>query len=109
MVEHIVLFRWTKEASQETVDNALAELRGLQGKIPGIVDISSGVNSTDRPKATRTCWSFVSRIGPRCKHLARTRSISALCKTLSVRFAPILWSSITSYDAGHAEQHVAAR
>ena len=55
MVEHIVLFRWTKEASQETVDNALAELRGLQGKIPGIVDISSGVNSTDRPKATRTC------------------------------------------------------
>ena len=50
MVEHIVLFRWTKEASQEAVDNALAELRGLQGKIPGIVDISSGVNFTDRAK-----------------------------------------------------------
>ena len=50
MVEHIVLFRWTNEESQETVDNALAELRGLQGKIPGIVDISSGVNFTDRAK-----------------------------------------------------------
>ena len=55
MVEHIVLFRWKGDTSQESVNNALAELRGLQGKIPGIVDISSGVNSTDRPKATRTC------------------------------------------------------
>ncbi len=50
MIEHIALFRWTEPASREAIDNALAELHGLQGKIPGIVDISSGVNFTDRAK-----------------------------------------------------------
>ena len=39
MVEHIVLFRWTEEASQEAIDSAVAELRGLKGKIAGVVDL----------------------------------------------------------------------
>lgn len=50
MIEHIALFRWTERASREAIDNALAELRGLQDKIPGIGDISSGVNFTGRAK-----------------------------------------------------------
>ena len=50
MVEHIVLFRWTEEASQEAIDTALAELRALKGKIAGIVDLSGGVNFSDRAK-----------------------------------------------------------
>jgi len=48
MIEHIVLFRWREEASQEAVDSALAELRKLKGKIPGIVDLSCGANFSDR-------------------------------------------------------------
>ena len=28
MVEHILLMKWTEEASQAAIDNALAELRG---------------------------------------------------------------------------------
>ena len=50
MIEHIVLFQWTAEASQEAVDGAMAELRQLSGKIPGIVDVSSGTNFSDRAK-----------------------------------------------------------
>jgi Stress responsive A/B Barrel Domain len=50
MVEHIILFRWTEEASQEAVDSAVAELRRLKGKIPGIVDLSCGANFSERAK-----------------------------------------------------------
>jgi hypothetical protein len=50
MIEHIVLFRWTEEASQEAMDNAIAELRKLNGKIPGIMDLSCGANFSDRAK-----------------------------------------------------------
>lgn len=50
MVEHIVLFRWTQEASREAIDNAMTELRGLKDKIPGIIDLSCGANFTDRSK-----------------------------------------------------------
>lgn len=50
MIEHIVLFRWTDEASQEAKDNAVAELRKLKDKIPGIVDLSCGANFSDRAK-----------------------------------------------------------
>ena len=47
MVEHIVLFRWTEEASQEVMDSAVAELRRLKRKIAGIMDLSCGVNFSD--------------------------------------------------------------
>jgi len=50
MVEHIVLFRWTDEASQAAIDSALMELRGLKEKIPFIVDLSCGANFSDRAK-----------------------------------------------------------
>ena len=50
MIEHIVLFRWTKEASQEAIDSAAAEMRKLKDKIPSIVDLSCGENFSDRAK-----------------------------------------------------------
>ena len=50
MIEHIVLFRWKDEASQEAKDRVVEELRGLKGKIPGIVDLSCGTNFCDRAK-----------------------------------------------------------
>jgi hypothetical protein len=50
MIEHIVLFRWTEEASREAINNAMAELRKLKSKIPGIVDLSCGANFSDRAK-----------------------------------------------------------
>jgi hypothetical protein len=50
MIEHIVLFRWKEEASQEAINNVVAELRKLKGKIPGIVDLTCGTNFSDRAK-----------------------------------------------------------
>lgn len=50
MVEHIVLFRWKEAASQQAIDSAVAGLRGLKGKIAGIVDLSCGANFSDRAK-----------------------------------------------------------
>ena len=50
MVEHIVLFRWTEKPSQGAMDRAVAELRGLKGKISGVVDLSCGANFSDRAK-----------------------------------------------------------
>ena len=50
MVEHILLMRWTEEASEEAIDNALTELRGLKSKISGIVDLSVGANFSERAK-----------------------------------------------------------
>ena len=50
LIEHIALFRWREEASQEAIDSALAELRKLKDKIPGVVDISSGANFSERAK-----------------------------------------------------------
>jgi hypothetical protein len=50
MIEHIVLFRWTDDASQEAIDNVLTELRKLKSKIPGIADLSCGANFSDRAK-----------------------------------------------------------
>ena len=44
LVEHIVLFRWTDEASPAAIDRAVAELRGLKGKIAEIVDLTCGAN-----------------------------------------------------------------
>jgi len=48
MIEHIVLFRWKEDASQDAIDRVVAELRALKGKIPGIVDLSCGANFSDR-------------------------------------------------------------
>ncbi|HEX3624721.1 MAG TPA: Dabb family protein [Verrucomicrobiae bacterium] len=50
MVAHIVLLRWTENASQEAIDAVMTELRDLRNKIPGIVDVTSGKNFSERAK-----------------------------------------------------------
>lgn len=50
MIEHIVLFRWTEQASEEAKHKVMTELRGLRSKIPGIVDLSCGTDFSDRAK-----------------------------------------------------------
>jgi hypothetical protein len=48
MVEHIVLFRWNEEATQEAITQVVEELRLLKDKIPGIIDLTCGANFSDR-------------------------------------------------------------
>lgn len=50
MIEHIVLIRWKEDASQEAKDSAMTELRNLKGKIPSILEVTSGVNFSERAK-----------------------------------------------------------
>jgi hypothetical protein len=50
LVEHIVLIRWTEQASQEAIASVVAELRGMKGKFEGMVDLSCGTNFSDRAK-----------------------------------------------------------
>ena len=49
-IMHIVLFQFKPDAAPEAVQTVMDELRALKDKIPGILDISCGVNFSDRAK-----------------------------------------------------------
>lgn len=44
MIEHLVLFRWTPDASAEAITQVMDELRALQGQIGGVRDLTCGEN-----------------------------------------------------------------
>jgi hypothetical protein len=48
MVEHVVLFKTTPEATAEQKERMIAGLASLRDKIPGIVDLTVGHNFCDR-------------------------------------------------------------
>lgn len=48
MVEHIVLFKWREGAAPEAIEAALRELRALEGKIEGILDLFCGADFSGR-------------------------------------------------------------
>lgn len=48
MVEHIVLFKPKPDITQAQKDELLRRIRGLKGKIEGIVDLSVGESFTNR-------------------------------------------------------------
>ena len=50
MVEHIVLLKFKADTSAAQKESALAALRGMDGKIPGVLGVSAGMNFTDRGK-----------------------------------------------------------
>ena len=50
MIEHILLLKWNENAAQESIDYAMVELQALKDKIPGIVDVSSGKNFSERAR-----------------------------------------------------------
>lgn len=48
MVEHMVIFRLKESATAEQREQMLKNLATLKEQIPGIVDLSTGVNFSDR-------------------------------------------------------------
>ena len=46
-VEHILLFEWNEDVSDEQVQECLAELHALKDAIPGIQSIKTGRNFSD--------------------------------------------------------------
>lgn len=43
---HIALYKWKDSITQEQIDNALREIESLADKVPGIVEISTGLNTS---------------------------------------------------------------
>jgi Stress responsive A/B Barrel Domain len=50
MVVHTFAFRWKVSVSEEQKLRALAEIRGLQGQIPGLLETLVGVNVSPRSR-----------------------------------------------------------
>jgi len=47
MVRHFGVFQFKPEITPEQIDNCFAELRGMVGKIPGLLDIEHGPYDSD--------------------------------------------------------------
>lgn len=43
-IKHVVLMRFKPEVTQETIDGIEAELRHIQGQLPGLLEFSMGPN-----------------------------------------------------------------
>jgi hypothetical protein len=48
MVEHVVLFKLKADATAEAKQAAVAALKGLRDQVEGIVDLSCGLNFSER-------------------------------------------------------------
>ncbi|MEH7250813.1 Dabb family protein [Neobacillus niacini] len=47
MYEHIVMFKFNKNISPEKEQDLLRQLKKLKGNIPGIIELTAGVNVTE--------------------------------------------------------------
>jgi hypothetical protein len=50
MFVHMFAFRWRPGVTQEQKNRVLAEIRGLQGQIPGLLETTVGANISPRGK-----------------------------------------------------------
>jgi hypothetical protein len=48
MYVHLFAFRWNSGVTQEQKQRVITEIRGLQGKIPGLVETNVGMNVSPR-------------------------------------------------------------
>jgi hypothetical protein len=48
MVEHLVLFKTTPDATEQQKERMVSELEALKSRIPGIVDLTVGRNFSER-------------------------------------------------------------
>lgn len=48
MVEHIVLFKMKPESTEDDKARLIEALKGMKGRIPGMVDLSAGESFTNR-------------------------------------------------------------
>jgi heme-degrading monooxygenase HmoA len=43
---HIALYKWKGAVTEKQIDDALAEVESLASKVPGIIEISTGLNTS---------------------------------------------------------------
>lgn len=87
MVEHIVLFKMMPESTAAEKEELLRKLRGLEGKIDGIVSLSAGESFTDRHKGYTIglVVRFVDRealerYGPHPEHVPVKEYVAQVCE-----------------------------
>jgi hypothetical protein len=44
MIIHIALFRWKDDATKESIEGAMNDIRALKHKVDGVIDIKCGEN-----------------------------------------------------------------
>jgi hypothetical protein len=54
MIRHIVLF-WLKEKNEALVQDTLARLNGMKGKIPGMLSIDAGADFAGNARSCDIC------------------------------------------------------
>ena len=87
MLEHIVLFKFQKDASQEKVDAVMHQLRELPKSIDAIVQLSCGPNFSDRSQG----FDYALRVQLRDKEGLETyRTHPAHVSVLENTIKPIL-------------------
>ena len=59
MVQHVVLLKLKEATTKEQTSAVLDGLKGLQGKLPGIVSVTGGDNNSPEGKSHGYEWGFV--------------------------------------------------
>ncbi|MEP6756590.1 MAG: Dabb family protein [Chthonomonadales bacterium] len=54
MIEHVVIFKWAATATETQINAALAALRTLKDRIPGVISLSVGNTITERGQGFTT-------------------------------------------------------
>jgi len=89
MVEHIVLFKLKPTATEAEKNELLRRLRGLKGKIDGIVDLSAGESFTNRHKGYTIGLvvrfadrAALERYGPHPEHVPVKQYAEQVCEDI---------------------------
>jgi len=86
MVEHIVLFKMKPQSTPAEKEELIRRLRGLAGKIDGIVGLSAGETFSDRHKGYTvglvvrfTDKEALERYGPHPEHVPVKEYVAEVC------------------------------
>jgi len=87
VVEHIVIFKMKPESTEAEKDELIRKLRGLKGKVEGMVDLSAGESFTERHKGYKvglvvrfTDREALDRYGPHPAHVPVKEYVAKVCE-----------------------------
>ncbi|RCW73183.1 Dabb family protein [Saliterribacillus persicus] len=99
MYEHLVLFKFNQEISKEKEAYLLGKLKALKEEIPGIVELTTGINvteETDRAqgysiglRVTFTSKDALKAYGPHPKHQDFVQELDGIIEDVIVADYPI--------------------
>jgi hypothetical protein len=94
MYEHLVVFKFNSNITPPKQQELLNQLLGFQGRIPGIIDMSAGINVTDEKenvhgytlglRVTFDSLESLRSYGPHPVHKAFVKSLDGLLENVIV-------------------------